>query len=303
VNVVSIGEVLWDVVEGQEYLGGAAFNFSAHLSKLGHNVSFVSAVGEDGRGQKILNDMSALGLTTSYVKIDRQHATGVVAVTVDDAGQPSFVLQRPAAYDFPKLTESQFQEITSQSLDWVYFGTLQQISSVAKDLTTALLRRAPDVPRFYDINLRPNSYTPALVRELMACATVVKLNDAEVSQICQMFEQPCESLEEFCRSYAKEFGWQTVCVTRGSKGCVLLTSDKFWEAEGYETTVVDTVGAGDAFAAALVHGLGRRWPAPQIADFANRLGALVASRPGAIPPWTLEEADALKNPNHRLESA
>jgi fructokinase len=137
----------------------------------------------------------------------------------------------------------------------------------------------------------------------MACATVVKLNDAEVAQICQMFEQPCKSLEEFCRSYAKEFGWQTVCVTRGSKGCVLLTSDKFWEAEGYETTVVDTVGAGDAFAAALVHGLGRRWPAPQIADFANRLGALVASRPGAIPPWTLEEADALKNPNHRLESA
>jgi fructokinase len=303
VNVVSIGEVLWDVVEGQEYLGGAAFNFSAHLSKLGHNVSFVSAVGEDGRGQKILNNMSALGLTTSYVKIDRQHATGVVAVTVDDAGQPSFVLQRPAAYDFPKLTESQFQQILSQPLDWVYFGTLQQISSVAKDLTTALLRRAPDVPRFYDINLRPNSYTPALVRELMACATVVKLNDAEVSQICQMFEQPCESLEEFCRSYAKEFGWQTVCVTRGSKGCVLLTSDKFWEAEGYETTVVDTVGAGDAFAAALVHGLGRRWPAPQIADFANRLGALIASRPGAIPPWTLEEADALKNPNHRLESA
>lgn len=302
-NVVSIGEVLWDVVEHQEYLGGATFNFSAHLSKLGHKVSFVSAVGEDQRGHKVLDNMSALGLTASYVSIDPQHATGVVAVTVDAAGQPSFDLQRPAAYDFPKLTESQFREITSQAIDWIYFGTLHQMSSVAKDLTTALLRRVPHVPRFYDINLRPNSYTPALVRELMTCATVIKLNDAEVAQICQMFDRPCASLEEFCRSYAKVFGWDTVCVTRGSKGCVLLIGDKYWEAQGYETKVVDTVGAGDAFAAALVHGLGSRWPAPQIADFANRIGALVASRPGAIPPWTLEEADALRNPSHRLESA
>jgi sugar/nucleoside kinase (ribokinase family) len=67
--------------------------------------------------------------------------------------------------------------------------------------------------------------------------------------------------------------------------------------------VADTVGAGDAFAAAFVHGLGKGWPAPQIADFANRVGALVASRPGAIPPWTAEEASALMNKSRRLEPA
>jgi fructokinase len=247
--------------------------------------------------------MAQLGLSPGYVSIDAQHATGIVTVTLDGGGQPSFVLHRPAAYDFPQLTESQFETLLSQPTDWIYFGTLHQMSPVAKELTATLLKRIPDARRFYDVNLRLNSYTPSLVRELMGQATVVKLNDAEVAQISQMFGRPCDSLEEFCRSYSKTFGWETVCVTRGSKGCVLFIGGQYWEANGYLIDVVDTVGAGDAFAAAFVHGLGAGWAAPQIADFANRVGALVASRPGAIPPWTVEEAYALKNKSRRLETA
>ena len=303
VNVVSIGEVLWDIVGQQEHLGGATFNFSAHLSKLGHSVSFISAVGADQRGQKILENMQQLSLSTRYVRVDPQHATGSVTVTLDAAGQPSFVLHRPAAYDFPQLTELQSETLISQPTDWIYFGTLLQMSPDAKALTATLLERIPDARRFYDVNLRLDSYTPSLVRELMARAAVVKLNDTEVTQICQMFDRPCDSLEEFCRSYAKAFGWEAVCVTRGSKGCVLLIGDQYCEANGYQIDVADAVGAGDAFAAAFVHGIGNGWPAPQIADFANRVGALVASRTGAIPTWTVEEAKALKTKTCRLESA
>ena len=303
VNVVSIGEVLWDIVGQQEHLGGATFNFSAHLSKLGHSVSFTSAVGADQRGQRILENMQQLGLSTRYVGEDAVHATGSVTVTLDATGQPSFVLHRPAAYDFPQLTESQFETLLSQPIDWIYFGTLHQMSPEAKALTARLLERIPGARRFYDVNLRVDSYTPSLVRELMSRATVVKLNDTEVTQICQMFGQLCDSLEEFCRSYAKTFGWEAVCITRGAKGCVLLIGDQYCEANGYRIDVADTVGAGDAFAAAFVHGIGNGWPAPQIADFANRVGALVASRTGAIPTWTVEEAKALKTKTCRLESA
>ena len=84
-----------------------------------------------------------------------------------------------------------------------------------------------------------------------------------------------------------------MCVTRGSGGCVLLTGDDFIEAPGYGVTVVDTVGAGDAFAAAFLHGLGSGWPAWQVADFANRVGALVTARAGAVPSWTMDEIKAL----------
>jgi fructokinase len=294
VNVVSIGEVLWDVVGEHQYLGGATFNFSAHLSKLGHTVSFISAVGSDQLGQKILDSMAQLGLSTRFVSTDAQHATGTVTVTVAADGQPTFVLHRPAAYDFPRLNESQFADILSRPTDWVYFGTLHQIFPCAKALTTRLVERI-SARRFYDVNLRRDSYTPALIHELMQQATAVKLNDAEVAQISQMFAEPCESLEQFCRTYSNKFGWEAVCVTRGSKGCALLIGDEYCEADGYQIQAVNAVGAGDAFAAAFLHGLGSGWPAPEIADFANRVGALVASRPGAIPPWTVEEARALTN--------
>jgi fructokinase len=73
----------------------------------------------------------------------------------------------------------------------------------------------------------------------------------------------------------------------------MLVNGDYVETGGYTVQARDTVGAGDAFAAAFIHGLSSQWPAAEIADFANRVAALVASRPGGTPQWTLEEARAL----------
>jgi fructokinase len=300
VNIISIGEVLWDLVGKTEHLGGASFNFAAHLGKLGHTVSFISAVGNDARGQRILDAMSQMGLTTRYVRRVDDYPTGTASVTFDAQGQPHFIIARPVAYDFPKLTEADLAELLSPPPDWIYFGTLQQMSLEARQLTSKLLHsRHPGSEQktryFYDVNLRADSYEPPLVLDLLARASVVKLNDSEVEEIAGMVGESYIPLEEFCRSYSAKFGWEAVCITRGAQGCVLLIGDEYIDAPGYSVTVADTVGAGDAFAAAFVHGFGSGWPAARIADFANRVGALVASRPGAIPSWTIEEAEALKS--------
>jgi fructokinase len=293
VNVISIGEVLWDIVGQDEYLGGASFNFSAHLSRLGHTVSFISAVGADPRGQRVIDNMSRLGLTTEYLHLDKSHATGIVSVALASDGQPKFILHRPAAYDFPQLTAAQFERLFSHPVDWIYFGTLHQIGPPARQLTTELLDRTSGARRFYDVNLRADAYTPALIEQLMSQATVVKLNHEEVDALARMFGTRRGSLEEFCRSYADLYQWEAVCVTRGSLGCSVLMNGQYIEAPGYPIQVVDTVGAGDAFAAAFLHGLGSGWSPREIADFANRVGALVASRRGAIPDWTIADAKAL----------
>ena len=282
-KIVSIGEVLWDVIEGQEYLGGAPFNFAAHLRRLGHTVFFVSGVGRDLRGERVLQRMNELGLSVDYVSRVEEAATGWVEVTLDAGGQPHFIIHRPAAYDFARLSEMKLQTLSSERPDWIYFGTLLQMSPQAKSLTAALLARNKSARRFYDVNLRPGCYEAGLVRELMSQATVVKLNEDEAVEMAQIFARPRHaSLEEFCRSYSGEFGWEAVCVTRGAQGCVLLIDGEYIEADGYQVKVADTVGAGDAFAAAFLHGLSSGWPPARIADFANRVGALVASRSGAV---------------------
>jgi fructokinase len=294
-NIISIGEVLWDVFGDTEHLGGAAFNFGAHAKILGHSVSFISAVGEDPRGRRILERMDAMGLPTRFVRQEKDHPTGIVTVSLDTSGQPHFIIHRPAAYDFPALSDGDLGELSSRRPDWVYFGTLFQMSPKAKALTLKVIDASPEARRFYDVNLRENCYEAALVNELMSLATAVKLNDQEVDMIQSMFGWSYRSLEDFCQGTARKFGWEAVCVTRGEAGCVLLVGSNYVEAEGYEVRVADTVGAGDAFAAAFVHGMGEGWPAQKVADFANRVGALVAGRPGGTPSWTNEEARALSS--------
>jgi fructokinase len=299
VKIVSIGEVLWDVIGDEEYLGGAALNFAAHAARLGHTVFFVSAVGKDERGRRVQARMAELDLTTRYVRVLETHPTGVVTVELDPAGQPTFTLHHPAAYDAPELTAREVAELLSPEPDWIYFGTLFQMSLPAKELTYKLLAAQGGARLFYDVNLRKDSYQPRLVRELMARAQVVKLNEEEAGAIDRMHGRAARPVEDFCRACAHEFGWESVCVTRGEQGCVLLLDGEFVEARGYAVHAQDTVGAGDAFAAAFVHGFGMGWAPMEIADFANRVAALVASRPGGTPPWTLEEVRALSKQQAR----
>jgi fructokinase len=293
-KIISVGEVLWDVIGQQEHLGGAPFNFAAHAARLGHDVDFVSAIGEDARGDRILERMVQMGLSARYVRRVDECPTGTVTVSLDPSGQPHFIIHRPAAYDFAELSDADLDQLFASEPAWISFGTLFQASDRGRAVVRKLIEHNRGARLFYDVNLRKDCYGRSLVEELMSVATVVKLNDAEAIEIDSMFGRASQGLGEFCRSYARRFGWEAVCITQGPHGCTLLSGAELVQAEGYPVMVADAVGAGDAFAAAFVHGLSQCWPAAEIADFANRVGALVASRPGAIPPWTLDEAKALE---------
>jgi fructokinase len=232
--------------------------------------------------------MRELDLSTRYVTTVDDAGTGIVTVKLEAGGQPKFTIHRPAAYDLADASGAE-----DCRPDWIYFGTLYQMNARSKDLVRGLMGSHPGARRFYDVNLRVDSYTPELVEELMGCADIVKLSDAEVEMVRGMHGGRPGSLEVFAREYAGRFGWQAVCVTRGADGCALLIGDDFVQAPGYAVAVADTVGAGDAFAAAFLHGINAGWPTAEIADFANRVGALVASRAGGVPPWTVEECRAL----------
>lgn len=300
-KIVTIGELLWDVIDGVEHIGGAPFNFSAHAARLGHEVILLSAVGRDQRGERALALASKLGISTRFIQSLGGFPTGIVSVQLDAAGQPHFTIHRPAAYDGLTLTDADFEQLSSFQPDWVYFGTLHQAQPQPRAMTAKLRGACPTARRFYDVNLRLDSYTPALVLDLMKSADVVKLNEDELRTTVQMFGSRETTTEDFCRRYSRRFNWQAVCVTRGKNGCALLIGRDYVEVEAHRVEVVDTVGAGDAFAAAFVHGLANNWGPWQIADYANRLAALVASRRGAVPTWTVEEWERMTRENPARE--
>ncbi len=282
-RLLGIGEILWDVIGDREYLGGAVFNLCAHAARLGHEVALVSAVGNDARGRKALEQARALGISTGFITTIAEQPTGIVTVTVDGLGQPSYVIHRPAAYDFARFTDSAFAP------NWICYGTLHSMHPNARQLLGGLLEKFGSARRFYDVNLRRDSFTPELVRWLASQAGIIKLNDIEVREVGAMVDVPAGSLEEFCRVMVGRSRCQGVCVTRGDKGCALLLNGCYEEVPATPVQVADTVGAGDAFAAGLIHAIDAGWPARRAGEFANRLGALVASRAGAVPEWSLTE--------------
>mgnify|MGYP001043455856 CR=1 FL=1 len=292
-KIAAIGEILWDVFSDSEHLGGAVFNLAAHARKLGHEVYFISAVGDDARGRAALDRMRELDLPTRFVQVIPEQPTGWVTVWLDAAGQPDFTIHRPAAYDFVTLEDNDVAELSAWRPDWLCFGTLHSMHPQARRVTRRLMEALPATRRFYDINLRKQNYTAELVEELMKAADVVKLNDSEALEIQRMYGQPCRDLAQFAQRFATAYEWEAVALTRGAEGCAIWRRGEWVEAPGYRVQVVDTVGAGDAFAAAFLHGLDSGWPLFRIADFANRVGALIAARPGAVPDWTPEECWAL----------
>lgn len=299
-KIISIGEILFDVFESttkdgdtSEHLGGAPFNFAANVARLGHDVVFLSAVGDDDRGRRALREAEQLGIPSSHIQTSSEWPTGVVSVNTDERENPHYVIHRPAAYDALTLDDAAVDRLAASDPDWVYFGTLFQMHSAARRETERIITAIPGARCFYDINLRADSYTPALVRDLMKLADVVKLNEDECGVVARMFDHPHESLEQFCRYWSDQCEWETVCITRGGRGCAILLNGHYVEAPGYNVEVKDAVGAGDAFAAAFLHGLGAGWPADRIGDFANRAGAFVAGRPGALPPWSLADLEKI----------
>lgn len=289
-NILSVGEILWDVVEGDERLGGAPFNFAAQAARLGATVGMVSAVGDDDRGRRALKRARELGVKTNWIRTTSAHPTGHVTVTLED-GQPDYVIHRPAAYDDVGLSEKDIEAIQAFAPDWIYFGTLHHTDRRPRAALERLLGALPRAQRFYDVNLRKESYSAELLADLLPHADVLKINQAEVAEVAGLLGMNEKS---FVRDAAEKFGLQAVCVTLAENGSRVWSPEGQLRAPGYTVRVADAVGAGDAYAAAFVHGLSRGWTMSETADFANRVGAVIASKSGATPEWSVEEARALE---------
>ena len=126
-NLVLLGAVLWDVFDDRKLIGGAPFNVAAHATKLGIDATFISAVGDDELGREALEQARKLGLDTQHIRIAGGKPTGTVRVFLDN-GQPDYDIHRPAAYDYPEVTDADLQQLAAHNPQWLYFGTLELMS-------------------------------------------------------------------------------------------------------------------------------------------------------------------------------
>jgi fructokinase len=216
------------------------------------------------------------------VQRDPTNPTGIVKVELDYRGAPRFQIQEPSAWDFFEWT-SEWQAL-AQKADAVCFGSLAQRGPASRETIRKFLSATrPEAVRIFDVNLRGFFYSPEVLGESMRRATVVKMNDEEVPKVMALCSLDHTDEESSARLLIDYFGLQLVCVTRGCKGSLMVNRERHSEQPSVPVRVADTVGAGDAFTAAMVHEFLRGSSLEVMGETANLVGAWVASQSGPTP--------------------
>lgn len=281
-NIVGIGEVLWDLLPLGKQLGGAPANFAYHTSALGADAYIISRVGDDALGRELLDQLVKVGVPPGCIEVDLVRPTGTVGVAISPDGQPTFQIHENVAWD--TLTGGPAAQQAVSEANAVCFGTLAQRSEPSRTTIRTLVKSTPsNALRILDVNLRQNYYSKELIQESLALANVLKLNDTELPRLREMFGLPGDERAQIVE-LAERFVLKVVAFTRGARGSLLYRDGQWSEHDGIPTQVVDTVGAGDAFTAAMTIGLLSGWPLDEINRRCNELAAFVCSRAGAMPP-------------------
>jgi fructokinase len=280
--VIGLGELLWDLLPGGKQLGGAPANFAYHAHALGAEARVISAVGRDTLGDEALARLEKVGLETEFVLKDSAHATGTVEIELNADGQPRYTIIENVAWDFIPATPAALR--LAARADAVCFGSLAQRAPVSRESIRSILHHtASECLRIFDINLRPPFFSARLVRESIECANALKLNDEELLTLAEILG--CAPSEEgFIAHLFDKYAFRLIALTRGANGAMVATPhDRIDLPAEAPAPLADTVGAGDAFTAAITVGWLRGWPLAEIGAHAIALASFVCSRKGAMP--------------------
>lgn len=304
--VVGLGELLWDELPAGARLGGAPANFAVMAARLGVHGLLASRLGQDARGEQARATLAGLPVDTRFLQSDPERPTGRVSVQLHH-GQPEYTIHAPVAWDALELTPSWRQ--LAERADAVCWGTLAQRDAVSEQTIQGFVAATrDDCLRVFDVNLRAPFFTAEAVQRSLDKATLLKLNDGEMPHLLALGGlSPATAYEtdndaeradalsaDAQRLLALHRGLALVAITLGEHGSLLVTRDEVVRHGGVPCRVVDTVGAGDAFTAALVVYKLRGEPLAVQSEAANRWGAWVAGQSGAMPELSGETLQTME---------
>lgn len=279
-KIAGIGEILWDLLPSGKQLGGAPANFAFHAQQLGAKSTVVSSVGNDAPGNEILERLRSLNLCTDFIQSNQHHPTGVVDVQLTD-GNPSYTIKTGVAWDYI-VWETSLAALAMEA-DAVCFGTLAQRNEMSRQTIHQFLKQTrPECLRVFDINLRQNFYSKEIIAESLRLASVLKLNDEELPVVAEIFSIEGSEIIVL-KSLMVRFGLRLIALTKGSRGSLLLTDSRQSFLEVPAVEVKDTVGAGDAFTAAMIVAILSGLPLARVHRIANEVAAFVCLHQGATP--------------------
>ena len=289
-TLVCFGEMLWDVLPTGKLPGGAPMNVAIHWQKTGNHSELISRIGSDELGIELLDFLHAMGLSSDLIQKDGEYPTSTVLADTSNPSHVLYEIVQPVAWDFISLTEPAIQAV--READFFVFGSLAARCEESKTTLKRLLEVA--LCPVFDCTLRTPFYSKEDIAELLEATKILQINDQEIGQLADWFG--CQGTqEEIVRQLAEQFSLTHVCVTLGADGSAVLADNQWVTCLGFPVNVVDTIGSGDAFLATFLEGIAAQKPLLEVLQKANAVGALVASKSGAVPIISNQEIQSILN--------
>jgi fructokinase len=289
-HMICFGEILWDVLPTGAMPGGAPMNVAYHLKKLHHDPKLITRVGHDQWGKELIELMERNEISTEFFQMDHKLETGKVIANLFDSQNVNYEILAPVAWD-NILWESSFEKLFTGENCLIY-GSLVTRNENSRKTLYQLLELAKT--KVLDINLRAPFFQKETIDMLLSRADLLKLNDSELELITGWFAH-YDTEEDRIRLLQDRFHIPTIVLTKGRQGCTLAHHGKFYKHHGFEVDVADTIGSGDAFLAGFLSCFFKGISWQSTLEYANALGALVASYSGACPEYKEDEIQLLIN--------
>lgn len=263
-------------------------NVAYHLQKLDMQPALISRVGKDELGQGLLDVLARQGLPLDFIQEDTTRPTGVVNATIGANHEVSYDIVAPVAWDFIQWEERLTNLV--QGAEFFVFGSLAARQATSRNTLFQLLEAASF--RVADINLRAPHYSREVLESLLRQTNLLKLNEHELPIIAGWFKELTRA-EDQVQLLQDSFHIPTIVVTMGGEGALLNKEGMVTRHPGYKVRVEDTVGSGDAFLAGFLFGIKQGLGAAECLQFANAMGAFVATKSGACPDYEVREVREL----------
>lgn len=288
-EIICVGEILWDSFPAGMFLGGAPFNVAHDLHMLGNKARIISKVGKDALGDETMKRLKAKGMSTGLIQVDDKRPTGLVEVTVDRKGNPTYHIKDPAAWDAIEIGENLLRTVGDAAM--LVYGTLGCRNEITRKTILGLIPAAS--LRIFDVNLRPGAVNRDLVGELLSAADIVKVNIEELGVLRKWYGLPAGE-REASEELAAKFSNELVGVSMGSDGGSIWHEGSWVHHPGFRVRVKTTVGAGDAFLAGLLSSLLEGRSDAELVETANVLGAYVVTRNEATPEFDRKDLESIR---------
>lgn len=285
-KTLSIGAVIWDIIENEKRLGGDSLNVASNLKKLGTDSYYLTRLGKDAYGEACVARMRELEINERYIQWDENHPTGYSKVEFDAARVPSYAFAEDASDGYLTFTDADIQALQQERFDALWFSSYTLMCPVARENVFKLIESLEIPLTFFDVNIRREYHEKSMLERCLRCAAIVKMNEEEAEIVGRELYGARLSDALLYQNLQSDFNVELLCITKGALGCAL-----FWEGNcelvaANRVTAIDTVGAGDAFSAAFILSYLRGKQPVACAVAGNFLGGYVSTCNGGNPDFT-----------------